>query len=138
VLLTLGQNYSDAIKDHIRSQIIPLAFLGMHTAASPDNNLRTLWTEVWTESVTWTEAGLRAHLPAVTAILKEAIESRSWSLKAQAAEAVCAVASKLAADLTVETRRELGSLLLSALAGRTFAGKEAILTATASFANSCK
>jgi len=110
----------------------------MHTATSPDNNLRSLWTEVWTESVTWTEAGLRAHLPAVTAMLKEAIESRSWSLKAQGAEAVCAVASKLAADLPFETRKELGGLLLGALSGRTFAGKEAILSATARFADSCK
>ncbi|CAB3362538.1 Hypothetical predicted protein [Cloeon dipterum] len=137
VLLTLGQNYSDAIKDHIRSQIIPLAFLGMHTAASPENNLRELWTEVWTESVTWTEAGLRAHLPAVTLMLKDAIESRSWSLKAQSAEAICAVAAKLKGDLPDETRKELATLLLAALTGRTFAGKEAILEATASFTKSC-
>jgi hypothetical protein len=34
VLLTLGQNYSDGIKDHIRGLIVPLAFLGMHTAES--------------------------------------------------------------------------------------------------------
>ncbi|XP_059487966.1 proteasome adapter and scaffold protein ECM29 [Neocloeon triangulifer] len=137
VLLTLGQNYSDALKDHIRSQIIPLAFLGMHTASSPDNNLREVWTEVWTESVTWTEAGLKAHLPAVTLMLKEAIESRSWGLKAQAAEAICLVAAKLKDDLPAATRRELGDMLLTALSGRTFAGKEAILTATASFTKSC-
>jgi hypothetical protein len=34
VLLTLGQNYSDGIKDHIRGLIVPLAFLGMHTGHS--------------------------------------------------------------------------------------------------------
>jgi hypothetical protein len=48
-----------------------------------ENKLRSLWTEVWTESVTWTEAGLRANLPAVTQTLKKAMESGSWGLKAQ-------------------------------------------------------
>jgi proteasome component ECM29 len=57
----------------------------------------------------------------------QAIESGQWAVKAQAARAMGTVATKLGGTIAPATQKRLADLLLAALAGRTWAGKECVL-----------
>jgi hypothetical protein len=55
------------------------------------------------------------------------LESGQWAVKAQAARAMGTVATKLGGTIAPATQKRLADLLLAALAGRTWTGKECVL-----------
>lgn len=119
---------------------MPLTFFAMHAELMPDKNddqakkdLRQktveLWTELWSEITPGMEAGVRQNLPSITNTLNTALESSSWTTKAQAANAVSTVATKLGASIDEEARNSLLNILLNGLQGRTWDGKQRLLNA---------
>ena len=71
-------------------------------------------------------------------ILKSALESASWTTKAQAANAVSTVATKLGPSIDDSARETLLNILTNGLLGRTWNGKERLLNALASLACNSK
>lgn len=70
-------------------------------------------------------------MESITNILRSSLESASWHTKAQAANAVNTLAQKLGNDLDVSVRNTLLKVLIDGLRGRTWDGKERLLSALA-------
>lgn len=113
----------DRMKAHA-VQAMPLAFLAMHGIENPD-----IWEEIWNEGTPGTESGIRLYLQEIVALLNVALQSQQWKMKAQAAQAMGSVGSKLKSSLASKQQGELLIQLLEALSGRTWSGKEQILIA---------
>lgn len=90
------------------------------------------WEELWLDIVPGTEAGLRLYISDIVPYLQRAITSPSWKLKAQAGSAIGFIANSLKDQLEPVQRDVLLRILLDALAGRTWDGKEHLLHALAS------
>lgn len=97
-----------------------------------------LWTELWGEIVPGTEIGINHNLKAIVDKLAKGLESASWTIKAQAANAVTTVALKLGSQITDETRNAFTTILINGLSGRTWKGKEKLLGALSILACSSK
>lgn len=70
-----------------------------------------------------TEAGIKLYLSEIVELLRETLQSQSWSTKAQAARAMSTIADKLGSNLGPPHLGNLLSALLAGLQGRTWAGK---------------
>lgn len=88
-----------------------------------------IWSDLWAEISPGTETGIRQNLSAILDILKTALESASWTTKAQAANAVSTVATKLGSTIDDSSREILLNILTNGLQGRTWNGKERLLNA---------
>uniref|UniRef100_A0A6P7FNW0 Proteasome-associated protein ECM29 homolog n=1 Tax=Diabrotica virgifera virgifera TaxID=50390 RepID=A0A6P7FNW0_DIAVI len=119
--------------------ILPLVFFAMHAEKTPETE-KTLeiWNEIWSEQSPGTETGIRQNLKNICDILKTALESPSWTMKAQAANAVSTVANKLGSSMDAKHRNSLIEILLAGLSGRTWNGKDKLLKALASICSSCQ
>lgn len=64
--------------------VLPLVFYAMHAEKTPETE-KTLevWTEIWAEQSPGTETGIRQNLQNICDMLKTALESPSWTMKAQ-------------------------------------------------------
>ncbi|XP_066994237.2 proteasome adapter and scaffold protein ECM29 isoform X2 [Anabrus simplex] len=136
-LQAVGRQNQELLKAH-SSVVLPLSFLAMHAVKSPELISVEIWEDVWTEATPGTESGIRQNLPEICSVLKDALESPSWTMKAQAARAVATVASKVGTTMNQASRQELVSVLLNGLSGRTWNGKENLLQALASVCTGCK
>ena len=114
------------------AQALPIAFLAMHEEKTENNkDSLEVWEEVWNEGTPGTEGGIRLYLTEIVALLSAAIESPKWTIKAEAARAMGTIAIKLENAIPPNEQKHLLALLLNGLAGRTWTGKEALLTALA-------
>ena len=114
------------------AQAMPIAFLAMHEEKRDGNKeCLEVWEEVWNEGTPGTEGGIRLYLPEIISLLSVAIESPQWKVKSEAARAMGTVAMKLENAIPPKEQKHLLTLLLNALAGRTWTGKEALLGALA-------
>ena len=114
------------------AQALPIAFLAMHEEKSENNKeCLQVWEEVWNEGTPGTEGGVRLYLTEIMNLLAAAIESPQWKIKAEAARAMGTVAIKLENAMPAKEQKQLLTLLLNGLAGRTWNGKEALLAALA-------
>ena len=121
------------------SILTPLTFFAMHAEKVPGNESTIeLWTDLWGDTAHGTESGIRQHLPAITAVLKNALESASWTMKAQAANAVSTVAVKLGSSMDEDARNSLLNILTNGLQGRIWNGKERLVQALATLACNSK
>jgi proteasome component ECM29 len=112
------------------AQAMPIAFLAMHEEKREGNReCLEVWEEVWNEGTPGTEGGIRLYLTEIISLLSVAIEAPQWKVKAEAARAMGTVAVKLDQAIPPKEQKRLLTLLLNALAGRTWTGKEAILRA---------
>ena len=73
--------------------------------------------------LTGTEGGVRLYLPELTELTQTALQSQSWSMKAQAAAAMNTMATKLGSNLGPPQLGLLLTALITGLAGRTWTGK---------------
>ncbi|XP_014217029.1 proteasome-associated protein ECM29 homolog [Copidosoma floridanum] len=135
--LAIGQtlqsinNHNQDILKKYSDIVMPLAFFAMHEEKIPEVNVKTieLWTDLWSEITPGTEAGVRQNLAAITSMLRQALESSSWKTKAQAANAVSSLATKLGSTIDEDARNLLLNILVNGLQGRTWNGKEKLLVA---------
>ncbi|KDR13581.1 proteasome-associated protein ECM29 homolog isoform X2 [Zootermopsis nevadensis] len=136
-LQAIGQHNQDVLKEH-SSVVIPLVFFAMHANKIPDGSSVSVWEDVWHEATPGTESGIRQHAAEICELLKVALESPSWTMKAQAANAVGTVATKIGQTMSAERRNSLIDILVTGLNGRTWNGKENLLKALATICSSCK
>ncbi|XP_015601340.2 proteasome adapter and scaffold protein ECM29 [Cephus cinctus] len=145
IRLAIGQtlqsinNHNQEILKNYSDIVIPLTFYAMHAEKTPGTeNTVELWTNLWGEIAPGTETGIRQNLSVITNILNTCLESASWTTKAQAANAVSTVATKLGADIDEDARNSLLKILTNGLQGRTWNGKERLLNALATLACNSK
>lgn len=63
---------------------MPLVFFAMHADKTPETeNTLEIWSDIWGEHSPGTETGIRQNLEQICSILKTALESPSWTMKAQ-------------------------------------------------------
>ena len=116
---------------------MPIAFLAMHEEKTPEKaEVLEVWEEVWQEGTPGTEGGIRLYLSEIMELLPQALESAQWSVKAQAARAMGTLATKLGGTIQAATQSRLTSVLLAALQGRTWTGKECLLRSLSDLATS--
>ncbi|XP_060528524.1 proteasome adapter and scaffold protein ECM29 [Cylas formicarius] len=135
---SIGIHNQEVLKAH-SEVILPLVFFAMHAekTSETENTLDT-WTEIWSEHSPGTEAGIRQHIGRICEVLRNGLESASWTTKAQAANAVATVANKLGTGMESEHRNALLKILLTGLSGRTWSGKDKLLKALTSICSNCK
>ncbi|OXU22910.1 hypothetical protein TSAR_016170 [Trichomalopsis sarcophagae] len=146
IRLAIGQtlqsinNHNQDILKKYSNIVMPLTFFAMHAEKVVGENEKTveLWTELWSEITPGTEAGIRQNLTVITSTLNTALESASWTTKAQAANAVSTVATKLGATIDEEARNSLLNILVNGLQGRTWNGKTRLLNALSTLACNSK
>lgn len=80
---SIGNHNQEILKSHSET-VLPLVFFAMHCEKTPETeNTFEVWTEIWSENSPGTETGIRQNLEAICTILKTALESPSWTMKAQ-------------------------------------------------------
>lgn len=132
-------NHNQELLRNYFNIIIPLIFFAMHAEKTQVNeNTVALWTELWNDITPGTETGIRQNLNAITTTLSGALESASWNTKVQAANAINTVAAKLGSGVDVDARNTLLKVLTDGLRGRTWNGKEKLLSALATLASNSK
>ncbi|XP_046742819.1 proteasome adapter and scaffold protein ECM29 [Diprion similis] len=138
IRLAIGQtlqsmnNHNQEILKNYSDIVIPLTFFAMHAEKTTETeNTVELWTDLWGEIAPGTETKIRQNLAIIINTLNTALESASWTTKAQAANAVATVATKLGTGIEAEARNNLLKILTNGLQGRTWNGKERLLNALA-------
>ncbi|XP_034253765.1 proteasome adapter and scaffold protein ECM29 [Thrips palmi] len=134
----VAQHNQDILINYM-DKVVPLTFFAMHKKKTPETTAAVeVWEDVWSEATPGTESALRMHMGPVCSLLKESLESQSWTIKEQAANAIGTLATKMGATLQANQRAELIEILLLGLSGRTWQGKESLLQALASLSTSCR
>ncbi|XP_019760174.1 proteasome adapter and scaffold protein ECM29 [Dendroctonus ponderosae] len=135
---SIGIHNQDVIKTY-STAVMPLVFFATHAEKSPETqHTLDLWVEIWSEHSPGTESGIRHNIEPICEMLKTALESASWTVKAQAANAVTTVASKLGSTLKLQHSNALLTILLAGLTGKTWKGKDKLLKALCSICTHCK
>ncbi|XP_038626132.1 proteasome adapter and scaffold protein ECM29 isoform X2 [Tachyglossus aculeatus] len=134
----IGRYSPDVLKNHA-SDVLPLAFLGMHEISDEEKGEKDdsgLWTEVWQENVPGTFGGIRLYMQELISITQRALQSPSWKMKAQGATAMASIARQTS-SLVPPYLGMILAALLQGLAGRTWTGKEELLKAIACVVSAC-
>ncbi|XP_055855013.1 proteasome-associated protein ECM29 homolog [Episyrphus balteatus] len=127
---SINKRHHELLKDYTDSTI-PLIFYAMHEESNEENKSNIeLWKDLWNE-VSPGDAGIRLNLNVIIPKLEKSLEDPSWLRKAQSANAINTIAKRLNTTLEDGDRLRLINLLLVALQGRTFQGKERLLQALA-------
>ncbi|XP_008560300.1 proteasome adapter and scaffold protein ECM29 [Microplitis demolitor] len=141
IRLAIGQtlqsinNHNHEVLKKFSDIVIPLTFFAMHAIKVPANKETVeLWTDLWGEIAHGTETTVKQNLNLIISTLNRALESASWTTKAQAANAVSTVAVKVGSSMEDEARNGLLKILITGLQGRTWNGKERLVLALATLA----
>lgn len=133
-IIAINKRHQDILKDY-PSHVLPLIFYAMHEQVTPDTKPAIeMWKELWTE-ISPGDAGIRMNLDTIIPQLERCLDDPSWAVKAQSANAINTIATRLGNNLLDGDRNRLVSVLLRSVSGRTFQGKECILQALASLCN---
>ncbi|XP_050294248.1 proteasome-associated protein ECM29 homolog [Anthonomus grandis grandis] len=134
----IGTHNQEVIKNYAKT-VLPLAFFAIHADKSPETqSTLDVWNEIWSEHSPGTETGIRQNIEEIFDMLKQALESSSWTVKAQAANAVATVASKLGSSMEAKFCESFLNILLTGLTGKTWKGKDKLLKALSSLCSNCK
>lgn len=110
----------------------------MHEPVNDENRANVeSWKELWLD-VSPGDAGIRMNLESIMPMLEKSLEDSSWCIKAQAANSINTIATRLGKNLDHAERNRLINALLQAISGRTFQGKERLLEALASLCDGLK
>ncbi|KAL7736336.1 hypothetical protein ACLKA6_014807 [Drosophila palustris] len=127
---SINKRHHELLKDYMDC-MLPLIFFGMHEEQTEENKANIeLWKDLWND-ISPGDAGIRLNLHVIIPKLESALTDASWSRKAQAANVIQNIATRLSSSLEEADRVRLIRLLLSGLQGRTFEGKERLLQALA-------
>ncbi|XP_071525915.1 proteasome adapter and scaffold protein ECM29 [Panulirus ornatus] len=126
---------NDIMKQYA-SQAMPLAFLAMHAekTAESDPSGAKIWEEIWSDNTPGTESGVRLYLTEIIVICEQALQSSNWAMKAQAGRSLSTLSQKLGSSLNDGLVTSLVTLLTNSLHGRTWTGKESLVTALSNVA----
>lgn len=134
---SINKRHQEILKDY-SAHILPLIFFAMHEQVNDDNRSTIeSWKELWID-VSPGDAGIRMNLDSIMPMLEKSLEDSSWSIKAQGANAINTIATRLGKNFDHAERNRLINALLQAINGRTFQGKERLLEALASLCDGLK
>ncbi|XP_075231899.1 proteasome adapter and scaffold protein ECM29 [Lycorma delicatula] len=128
---SMAQNHQEKTKAYAET-IVPLVFFAMHTTNIKTDGLNDsiVWEDVWNEVTTGgSEVTLKKYIGDVSEFLQGALASASWPVRAQAARSIKTLAEKIGDSLENDRRDALVDLLVNALQGRVWDGKEHLLFA---------
>ncbi|TPX58808.1 hypothetical protein PhCBS80983_g02889 [Powellomyces hirtus] len=112
------------------ARLIPLAFIGARDDDSP--NIKQTWKDAWEELTGGSNAPLRMYMDETVALITHLMNtSPSWTIKKQVARAVADVSAVLPQPQLETLLPALIPLLVTALAGRTWDGKEVVVQSLA-------
>jgi proteasome component ECM29 len=133
----INKRHNEILKDYSQ-YILPLIFFAMHEEINDENkSIIELWQELWNE-VASGDSAIRLNLNVIVENLEQNLENSSWLLKAQSANSIKTLATRLTSQLTDDERKRLIDLLLNNISGRTFKGKERLVQALASLCKNWK
>lgn len=133
----INKRHQDILKDY-PAHVLPLIFFAMHEEIDEENRSNVeLWKELWLE-VSPGDGGIRMNLESIIPMLEKSLEDQSWLIKAQSANSITTIASRLGTNLGHVERERLISCLLANVSGRTFQGKERLLQALSSLCKDLK
>ncbi|GBG26067.1 Proteasome-associated protein ECM29-like [Hondaea fermentalgiana] len=110
-----------------RDVLLPLIFLARF---DDEDDIADLWKEIWTENAGTISHGVSTHLDLLLPACEEALNSSTWLRKRQGAEALRSIASSVDAERLRPHAGFMLTMLVAALPGRIWSGKEAVLAAT--------
>lgn len=128
-LRELSRHASDAFKSNCLDSALPLAYYGMHDA---NKEVADAWKDVWEDNTAGASSALRMYINECVALLGALVGgSSSWTVKKQAGETVKDLAKALSGgtggSVLVPHMEKLTKIMLEAIGGRTWDGKEAVL-----------
>lgn len=129
----ISKHSNDCIKQ-FDEKILPVAFFGCR---DHEESVAKIWNDVWENNVGSTRNAVSKYLPQLIDLVGENISSNSWDIKKQAAMTLADMAKSIKSELAPQLDAVL-SLLLAALSGRSYPGKERILEALYLTCSSCK
>lgn len=136
-IVAINKRNQELLKDY-SANILPLIFFAMHEPVTDENRpIIESWKELWAD-ISPGDAGIRMNLEMILPMLEKSLEDPSWSIKAQSANAINTIATRLSRTLDDAERNRLIGALLKSISGRTFQGKEHLLQALASLCDGLK
>ncbi|XP_067931568.1 proteasome adapter and scaffold protein ECM29-like [Watersipora subatra] len=145
VLKSMTDICPDTVNKH-KTLVLPLVFLAMHRYEKPSADggrspsvsaTDNQWKDIWNEVAIGTDSAVRLYIAEFLEITDTALQSSSWLMKAQAAAAMGTIAKSAGDNMDGKHLSTLVSALLSGLAGRTWQGKEVLLTALSDVVRTC-
>lgn len=133
-IVAINKRHQEVLKDY-SSKILPLIFFAMHEPTNNENlsNVES-WRELWNDASPG-DAGIRMNIDQIVEMLEKSLTDSVWSIKAQAANAINTIATRLGKNLGNAERNRMIQALLQALTGRTYEGKERLLEALSSLSH---
>lgn len=136
-IVAINKRHQDILKDY-SNHVLPLIFYAMHEQPTEETKpTLEMWKDLWTE-ISPGDAGIRMNLESIIPQLERCLDDPSWAVKAQSANAINTIATRLKGNLADGDRAHLIASLLRCVSGRTFQGKECILQALASLCDGLK
>ncbi|KAK0833907.1 proteasome component M29 [Friedmanniomyces endolithicus] len=119
----------------VAASVVPFVFVAKH---DPNEQVKEQFQNAWNESVGGSRA-VALYLSEIVSISDKHLDSPQWVLKHTSARAVAdavTVVASLESKISTETARALWPTLEKALGGKTWEGKEVVLSAFAKFVES--
>lgn len=125
VLGELNKHAADAMQD-ARSKFLPLTYFGCHDL---DKSVREAFEQLWESATGGSKGAIRLYVPELLALLEPLVaETSSFAVKEQIGLTLQSVAQNSSFGSQLP---QVVSLLLDALKGRSWKGKQALLLAMA-------
>lgn len=130
-LNAINKKHSDIIKDYA-STVLPLLFFAKHEEVNEDNkHTIEMFEDLWSD-INFGDTMLQSNFDKVVEVLENTLNSQSWLMKTQCGNTIKTLAKRLESRMTDAERKKLVDLVLSAISGRTFDGKERLVEALSS------
>ncbi|ELR03409.1 hypothetical protein GMDG_06146 [Pseudogymnoascus destructans 20631-21] len=118
----------------LATEFLPFVFMARHDF---DEHVRDQFTKTWDENVGGSRAVL-LYLQEITDIAVERLDSPKWTIKHTAALTIADVVTSAGTDISIPHSAAIWPALESALAVKTFDGKEKVLTSFVKFSQASK
>ncbi|KAJ3022327.1 UNVERIFIED_CONTAM: hypothetical protein HDU68_009207, partial [Siphonaria sp. JEL0065] len=124
-VLEISRYSSDAF-GNLNVDILPLAFFGRRDA---NEGIKTTWTEVWEENTAGASGAVKLYLTELLTLCTTLLSTTpSWGVKKQVGLTLGDIATAIGASI-VDRMGTVVPMLIEALGGRTWDGKESVLEA---------
>jgi proteasome component ECM29 len=150
---TLYLNSDDATTRSIAAEILQASsklsndrFMAFATSALPfvfvckhdgDEHVREAFEKTWQDNVGGSRA-VALYIREIVSLVSDNLDSARWAIKHTAARAIAQAVLALDAEIDLPTARLVWPVLEKALAGKTWDGKEVLLTALVKFARAAQ
>ena len=127
---------SPDVMTHHAASILPLAFVAMHHKEKQAGT-KSPWADIWSENTPVSTRGIKLYLEEIISIASTLLAGQSWERKVEAADSIQTVVNTLHKDLPRKDLDTVVAALLSSLSGRTWDGKESIVSCVATVFVKC-